>query len=89
MSPLGLVLVVIVPALLLLAYGLIKTRRPLLREGLCAGFVSGVLVAIAVISWEMALEWLLPLRELPPVADAAGARGSPSRLRSCPGSQTL
>ena len=72
MSPLGLVLVVIVPALLLLAYGLIKTRRPLLREGLCAGFVSGVLVAIAVISWEMALEWLLPLRELPPVADAAG-----------------
>ena len=72
MSPVGLVLVVVVPALLLLAYGLIKTHRPLLREGLWAGFVAGVLVAIAVISWELALEWLLPLRELPPVADAAG-----------------
>lgn len=72
MSPLGLVLVVIVPALLMLAYGLIKTRRPLLSEGLCAGFAGGVLVAIAVISWEMALEWILPLRALPPWADAAG-----------------
>jgi hypothetical protein len=63
---------VIVPAALLLSYGLIKAHRPLLREGLCAGFAAGVLVAIAVISWEMALEWLLPLHTLSPLADAAG-----------------
>jgi RsiW-degrading membrane proteinase PrsW (M82 family) len=72
MNLLSLVLSVIVPALLLLAYGLIKTQRRLSREGLWAGFVGGILVAVAVIAWEVALDWALPLQDLPPVAEAAG-----------------
>lgn len=69
---LSLGLAVIVPALLLLAYGLIKTRRGLLGEALWAGFVGGIAVGVCVIAWEMLLEWLLPMRSLPPAADAAG-----------------
>lgn len=69
---LSLALAVIVPALLLLAYGLIKTRRGLLGESLWAGFIGGIAVGVCVIAWELALEWLLPLHNLPPVADAAG-----------------
>ena len=63
---------VIVPALLLVEYGLIKTRRPLLGEGLWGGFVAGVAVGVAVIAWELAFSWLLPLENLPPVPAAAG-----------------
>jgi RsiW-degrading membrane proteinase PrsW (M82 family) len=72
MYPLSLAMAVIVPALLLLEYGLIKTRRPLLGEGLWGGFVSGVAVGVAVIAWELAFSWLLPLENLPPVPAAAG-----------------
>jgi RsiW-degrading membrane proteinase PrsW (M82 family) len=68
MYPLSLAMAVIVPALLLLEYGLIKTRRPLLGEGLRGGFVAGV----AVIAWELAFSWLLPLEKLPPVPAVAG-----------------
>ena len=54
MYPLSLVLAVIVPALVLVTYGLIKTRRTLLREALWAGFVGGIAVGVAVIAWELA-----------------------------------
>lgn len=72
MYPLSLAMAVIVPALLLVEYGLIKTRRPLLGEGLWGGFVAGVAVGVAVIAWELAFSWLLPLDNLPPVPAAAG-----------------
>jgi RsiW-degrading membrane proteinase PrsW (M82 family) len=72
MHLLSLAVAVIVPALLLLAYGVIKTRRRVLRECLWAGFLAGVAVGVAVIAWELALGWLLPLDNLPPAADAAG-----------------
>jgi hypothetical protein len=67
MYPLSLAMAVIVPALLLVEYGLIKTRQPLLCEGLWGGFVAGVAVGVAVIAWELAFSWLLPLGNLPPV----------------------
>lgn len=69
---LSLALAVVVPARLLLAYGLIKTRRGLLDEALWAGLIGGIAVGVCVIAWELALEWLLPLHNLPPAADAAG-----------------
>lgn len=72
MYQLSLALAVIVPALLLLGHGLIKTRRSAMREGLWAGFVAGVAVGVAVVAWEIALGWLLPLEYLPPAADAVG-----------------
>jgi RsiW-degrading membrane proteinase PrsW (M82 family) len=71
MSPFSVILIVIVPGLLLLAYGLIKTRKPMSREGLWAGFLAGILVAMALIAWEMAIAWVLPLHRLPPLAGAA------------------
>ena len=69
---LSLALAVIVPAFLLVEYGLIKTRQRVMREGLWGGFVAGVAVGVAVIAWELALGRLLPLDNLPPELAAAG-----------------
>jgi RsiW-degrading membrane proteinase PrsW (M82 family) len=72
MSPFSLVLAVIIPAVLMLAYGLIKTGRQVSREALWAGFLGGLIVAVALIGWETAIAWVLPLNRLPPLGGAAG-----------------
>lgn len=49
----------------------------MLGEGLWGGFVAGVAVGVAVIAWELAFSWLLPLENLPPVPAAAGHAALP------------
>jgi RsiW-degrading membrane proteinase PrsW (M82 family) len=68
----NLVLILVIPALLLLGYGQIKTGQHLSHEGLWAGFVGGLLVGIALIAWEMVITRVLPLNRLSPLGHAAG-----------------
>ena len=73
MGPYSFFFSVIVPGLLMLAYGLIKTRKPLASEALWAGFLAGLLVAMGLMAGELGIARLLPLDHLPPLAKA-GAR---------------
>jgi RsiW-degrading membrane proteinase PrsW (M82 family) len=54
----GMAFSVIGPALVFLAYGMIKTSRGLRCEGLWAGFLAGALVALPMIAWLWPVGWL-------------------------------
>jgi hypothetical protein len=72
MSPFDLFLAVIVPALSLLGYGLIKTRRTLLEAGPLAALVAGAAATFVALAFELALGRVMPLRSLTPVGGCGG-----------------
>ena len=62
---------VLLPGLLALNYGLIKTRRPMKSEVLWAGFLAGLLVGICCLAVETVIDHVLPLAQMAPLARSA------------------
>jgi RsiW-degrading membrane proteinase PrsW (M82 family) len=62
---------VMLPGLLALNYGLIKTRRQMKSEVLWAGFLGGLLVGICCLVVETMIGRVLPLAQLAPLAKSA------------------
>jgi RsiW-degrading membrane proteinase PrsW (M82 family) len=61
-------LVVLVPALFLLGYGLTKTRRGMLEAAQWAGIGAGAVAAVIALACELLLGLAMPLRSMPPIA---------------------
>jgi protease PrsW len=64
-------LAAVVPALLLIAYGIAKTRASWANEALWTAFFVGAVGALAATFFELALEHIVPFDRLPPLAGAA------------------
>ena len=60
----------IVPALLLLGYGITKARASWRGEALWGAFVMGAVAALAALAGEIGLEHVLQLQRLPPILNA-------------------
>jgi hypothetical protein len=72
MSLTTVVLITLIPALLIPGYGAIKLQSTLMREGMWAGFVGGVGVALAVWLWQQILNQALPSLPIAPIGFTAG-----------------
>src|SRR6185312_4744320 len=71
MSLMTVVLITLIPALLIPGYGAIRLQSTLMREGVWAGVVGGIGVALAVLLWQQILNQALPSLPLAPIGFTA------------------
>ena len=68
MGMMALLVTVLFPAALLLAYGSARLQSPVMREAVWTGFLGGVAVSAAVWFWQRVLIWLLPFQAFAPLS---------------------